>query len=158
MQLTNHDHSRTPSRIGLEEMDGLVILSLLLPGQAITYYGEEISMTDTQLSWNETIDSMACENSEEDFEINSRDPARTPMQWNSSFAAGFSTNEETFLPINPQFDEINVQNQLNEPFSSISIYKKVALLRKESPVFTHGDYELESVNEKRILILKRFVL
>lgn len=142
----------------LEEIEGLEILSLLLPGQAITYYGEEIAMTDTKIPWNETIDSMACENPEEDFENYSRDPERTPMQWNSSLSAGFSSSEDTFLPVNPLFMERNVQDQMKEPFSSINIYKKVALLRKQNPVFTHGDYELKSTNEKRVLILKRFVL
>lgn len=155
--LTNHDNSRTPSRMDDENMDGLEILSLLLPGQTITYYGEEISMIDTQVSWSDTIDPMACENPQEDFENNSRDRARTPMQWNSSLSAGFSSSNETFLPVNPLFEDINVEDQVKEPFSSISIYKKVALLRKESPVFTHGDYELESENENRILILKRFL-
>ena len=139
-------------------MDGFQILTLLLPGQAFTYYGEEISMMDTQISWNETIDPMGFENSEDEYEHFSRDFARTPMQWNSNISAGFSTNEQTFLPVNPSFNERNVESQLVDPDSNINIYKKVVSLRKNNPVFSHGGYELESLNENRILVLKRFAI
>lgn len=144
--------------MGLGEMDVFQILTLLLPGQAFTYYGEEISMIDTQIPWNKTIDPMGCENSEDEFKYFSRDPARTPMQWNSSISAGFSTNEETFLPVNPSFEGRNVESQFADPDSNINIYKKVASLRKGNPVFSHGGYELENLNENRILVLKRFAI
>ena len=139
-------------------MDGFQILTLLLPGQAFTYYGEEISMMDTKISWNETIDPMGFEKSEETYENFSRDPARTPMQWNSNISAGFSTSEDTFLPVNPSFEEINVENQLKVPYSHLNTYKKVAFLRKENPIFTHGSYELECLNDNKVLILMRFVI
>ncbi|XP_033217513.1 maltase A3-like [Belonocnema kinseyi] len=155
--LTNHDSSRTPTRLSLGEMDVFQILTLLLPGQAFTYYGEEISMIDSQIPCNETIDPMGCKNSEDKFAYISRDPARTPMQWNSSTSAGFSTNEETFLPVNPSFEDNNVESQLADPYSNINIYKKVASLRKGNPVFSHGGYELKNLNENRVLVLKRFL-
>ncbi|KAL2718411.1 maltase A3-like [Vespula squamosa] len=152
--LSNHDFSRVPSRIGLNRVDGLHMLSLLLPGQAYTYYGEEIAMLDFKIQWNRTIDPMGCTRTEETYENFSRDPARTPMQWNSKVSAGFSTNKTTYLPIHPEYITRNVENQEAQEYSNLRVYKKLAKLRKQI-VFTHGDYELKSTNNNNILILKR---
>ncbi|XP_043255115.1 maltase 1-like [Colletes gigas] len=140
--LSNHDNSRAASRIGLNRVDGLHMLSLLLPGQAYTYYGEEIAMLDRKIT-NLT------------YEKYSRDPARTPMQWNSDSSAGFSTNKITYLPLNPDYLERNVKMQELQKQSNLNTYKSLATLRREK-VFTHGDYELTTLNNDRVLILKRF--
>ncbi|EZA54842.1 alpha-glucosidase isoform X2 [Ooceraea biroi] len=154
--LSNHDNSRAASRIGLNRVDGLHMLSLLLPGQAHTYYGDELGMLDTKVLWNRTLDPMGCAKGIEKYEYFSRDPARTPMQWNSEISAGFSTNETTYLPIHSNYINRNVQAQLNRKRSNLKTYKELAALRK-GPVFVNGDYEFKSLNNNRVLVLKRFL-
>lgn len=153
--LSNHDNSRAASRIGLNRVDGLHMLSLLLPGQAYTYYGEEIAMLDRKMLWNETIDPMGRSRTNETYERYSRDPARTPMQWNSNISAGFSTNEITYLPLHPDYIERNIEKQQLRKRSNLNTYKSLTILRRDR-VFTHGDYELATLNNDRVLILKRF--
>lgn len=86
--LGNHDKSRVASRFSPKLVDGLHMISMLLPGTAITYYGEEIGMEDTQVKWVETKDPFALNAGEKYFTEFSRDPARTPMQWNNRTNAG----------------------------------------------------------------------
>nr|XP_033327991.1 maltase A3-like [Megalopta genalis] len=154
--LSNHDNRRAASRIGLNRVDGLHMLSLLLPGQAYTYYGEEIAMLDRKISWYETIDLMGTSRTRETYEKYSRDPARTPMQWNSSTSAGFSTRRRTYLPVHQEYLNRNVEAQRRETQSNLNAYKQLSKLRKE-PVFTHGGYELATSNNDRVFILKRFL-
>jgi alpha-glucosidase len=77
--LGNHDQPRIGSRYGVERIDGLLTLLLLLPGVAVTYNGEEIGMLDFRdgISWEETVDTKACNtNDPEGFKWQSRDPVR----------------------------------------------------------------------------------
>lgn len=64
------------------------MLVLLLPGTAITYNGEEIGMQDTKIRWDQTTDIMALNIGPEKYTTVTRDPQRTPFQWNSSLHAG----------------------------------------------------------------------
>lgn len=66
------------------------MLNLLLPGTPITYQGEEIGMEDTKIRWDQTTDIQALIVGEEHYEEYSRDPVRTPFQWNNSSHAGIS--------------------------------------------------------------------
>lgn len=69
------------------------MVTLLLPGVAVTYYGEEIGMEDVNLSWELTVDPAGRNAGPENFVKASRDPSRTPMQWNIDRNAGkVSTN------------------------------------------------------------------
>ncbi|KZC06345.1 PREDICTED: maltase 1-like [Dufourea novaeangliae] len=154
--LSNHDNSRAASRIGLNRVDGLHMLSLLLPGQAYTYYGEEIAMLDRKILWNETIDPMGTSRTSKTYEIYSRDPARTPMQWNSNTSAGFSTSKKTYLPIHPDYVDSNVESQQRDKQSNLNTYKLLSSLRKNA-VFTHGEYEFQTLNNDRVFILNRFL-
>lgn len=132
------------------------MLTLLLPGQAVTYYGEEIGMVNGNLSREDTIDLRALERPEENYEDLSSDPYKTPMQWDETISAGFSYNETTFLPVNPDYIEINVDRQLNDVDSNLEAYKKLSVLR-EGAIFTDGDYKLDVVNDNNVLLLKRYV-
>ncbi|XP_011699400.1 PREDICTED: maltase A1-like [Wasmannia auropunctata] len=152
--LSNHDNSRVTSRIGLNRIDGLHMLILLLPGQAYTYYGEEIGMLETKIFWNRTIDPMGCARGTNEYEYFSRDPARTPMQWSFENSGGFSINETTYLPIHPDYVYRNVEIQQSNSRSILKTYKKLANLRKD-PVFTDGAYEFASLNNDRVLVIKR---
>lgn len=130
------------------------MLAMLLPGRVLTYYGEEIGMTDTNVTWEETIDQRALAQGEDDFEENSRDPFRTPMQWDDTTSAGFSLNETTFLPINDDYSLVNVEKQLLDLDSNLLAYKKLSAMRK-NPIFSHGNYNITVVNDDEVLILKR---
>ena len=66
------------------------MVSLTLPGTAMTYNGEEIGMTDAFIRWDETKDPQAINAGEAKYLETSRDPCRTPMQWDSSTSAGES--------------------------------------------------------------------
>ncbi|XP_026670847.1 maltase 1-like [Ceratina calcarata] len=152
--LSNHDNSRAASRIGLNRVDGLHMLSLLLPGQAYTYYGEEIAMLDRKMSWSETIDPMGCSRTKETYANYSRDPERTPMQWNSNISAGFSTNKITYLPVHPEYAKRNIEVQRNQTRSNLNIYKSLTALRKDQ-IFTHGDYKFAGLNNDRVFVMRR---
>lgn len=127
------------------------MLTLLLPGQTVTYYGEEIGMTNYA---NVSLDDSNDSKDEEDDLDDSKDQFRTPMQWDDSVSAGFSSNDSTYLPVNPDYLEINVKKQLHDSDSNLEAYKLLTRLR-ENPVFTRGDYNLSAVNDDNILILKR---
>lgn len=99
---------------------------------------------------------MGCSRSNETYAKYSRDPARTPMQWNSNTSAGFSANKTTYLPVHPDYIDRNVEAQQREEKSNLNTYKLLTALRKDK-VFTHGDYEFTNLNNNRVLILKRFV-
>lgn len=66
----------------------ITTMSLLLPGVAVNYYGDEIGMSDTYISWEDTQDPQGCGAGKENYQEMSRDPARTPFQWDDSVSAG----------------------------------------------------------------------
>lgn len=94
----NHDRNRTASRFP-GRADQMTMLAMILPGVAVTYYGEEIGMIDkTDITWEETQDPSACNAGKEKYQSRSRDPVRTPFQWNFQYNAGIYT---TMKNINP---------------------------------------------------------
>lgn len=83
----NHDRKRTATRFP-GKADQMTILEMILPGVAVTYYGEEIGMEDRpNITWEETQDPAGC-NAGDDWEQHTRDPNRTPMQWDDTKNAG----------------------------------------------------------------------
>jgi len=147
--LGNHDNWRVGSRFGEGNMDGFNMIALLLPGVSVTYNGEEIGMTNTNVSWEDTVDPSGLNCGEDHFQDNgcSRDPERTPMQWNSSENAGFSKGKP-WLPLNENYLKgVNVEAQYNDEESHLSVYKQITFLRKAEPVFTNGLTDLFSTNQ-----------
>jgi alpha-glucosidase len=84
-----------------------------------------------------------------------RDNARTPMQWDSSNKGGFTTGDQTWLGVNPNYKEINVEAQGNDPDSILSFYKKMIRLRKENPLFVYGTYDLLAANHPKLFVYTR---
>lgn len=87
-------------------------------------------MTDLIISWEDTVDPKACNKNESTYYTVSRDPVRTPMQWNNSKNAGFS-QVKPWLPINDNYKCINVQTQRTQQKSHLNTFKRLVTLRKE---------------------------
>jgi alpha-glucosidase len=125
--LSNHDRSRAASRYGLERAGVAAVMLLTLRGTPFIYYGEEIGMTDGPIPSNRVVD------------IDGRDPERTPMQWDASSTAGFTT-ADPWLPIAADHAERNVAAQRDDPASLFSLYRRLTWLRKGSPALRRGSY------------------
>ncbi|XP_012549946.4 maltase 2 [Bombyx mori] len=142
----NHDKSRVSSRFRPDLVDALNMLILLLPGIAITYMGEEIGMVNGFVPWSETKDPLACNTDDPVNYIEvSRDPVRTPFQWNSGKNGGFSTAERTWLPVADGYESLNVASQRSAVRSHYQVYRTLTNLRIR-PAFRLGRYESLSLN------------
>ncbi|XP_072936992.1 maltase A1-like [Epargyreus clarus] len=153
----NHDNNRMPSRFRENMVDGLNALSLMLPGVAITYQGEEIGMRDGYVSWEDTVDVQACNQGNPDnYWQFSRDPARTPYHWDSSTSAGFSSNTTTWLPVADDYREINLAAQKLADRSHFKVYQSLTRLRKE-PALSHGEYFLQSLSQNTLILVRHLL-
>lgn len=132
----NHDEPRLASRIGLDAARTAAVLLLTLPGIAFVYYGEELGMSDVEISPQQIKDPSAMYGK-------SRDPERTPMQWDDSKFAGFSSSSP-WLPVGPDYKKRNVATEALSPDSFLSLYKKLIHLRKTNPALHSG--ELKSLD------------
>ncbi|XP_045612300.1 maltase A3 isoform X2 [Procambarus clarkii] len=145
--LGNHDHGRVATRLGSDLVDALNMMTFLLPGTPVTYYGEEIGMEDTPISWEETKDPQGCRWGPDHYQEHSRDPARTPMQWNNTTLAGFTSANSTWLPVNPNYKTLNVKAQTQTKNSHLRVYKDLILLRNED-VFSKGHLAFPVITEQ----------
>ncbi|XP_026333670.1 maltase 2-like [Hyposmocoma kahamanoa] len=143
----NHDNSRMATRYGPALVDGINMIVLLLPGVGVTYMGEEIGMVDGYVSWEDTVDPSGCiTNDPINYWKSSRDPERTPFQWNDGLNAGFSTAEKPWLPVAEGYNTLNVEFQKAAEKSHLKVYQALAKLRQEK-VFRYGRYESLALNE-----------
>ncbi len=171
---SNHDKPRQVSLYGNDkeywEVSAKMLAMLLhsLPGTPFVYQGEEIGMTNMRFPTIEQYNDPDAKNTYHqqllagatpeqalaEAQMVSRDNARTPMQWDSTPNAGF-TSGKPWLGINPNYTRINVENQKNDPHSIYSCYKKLIALRKESPAMSKGDLEILPVESDTLFALKR---
>ncbi|OJG67161.1 glucan 1,6-alpha-glucosidase [Enterococcus phoeniculicola] len=79
--------------------------------------------------------------------VKGRDNARTPMQWNGSVHAGFSSGQP-WLCVNDNYETINVENQLHDPASILSTYRQLIHYRKNNELIVFGEYELLYTEEE----------
>ncbi len=148
----NHDRPRLVSRIGLAQSRIAAMLILSLRGMAYIYNGDEIGMSNTEIPPDKIQDP---------FEIKTpglglgRDPARTPMQWTDDSMAGFTTAEESWLPINPNYKQVNTRKENKDPHSLLSLYKKLLRLRKSHKAFQFGSQQILTLNNDQILAFLR---
>lgn len=152
----NHDQNRVGSRLGADRIDMLNMLTNMLPGVSVSYYGEEIGMTDVWISWNDTVDPSACHTNPDIYQKFSRDPERTPFQWSDAVNAGFSTAKKTWLPVSDDYKTVNVRRERDDPLSHLNIYKQLHALRNESTL-RHGSVEVKAVTQN-VLAVKRMLL
>lgn len=128
----NHDKSRLATRIGREAARAAAVLLLTLPGIPFIYYGDEIGMLDTKIKPNEYKDPFARDGK-------TRDPERTPMQWDASTHAGFS-DKRPWLPVSDDHQAYNVASEQQDSKSFLSLYKALLKLRHGSEALKHGSY------------------
>jgi alpha-glucosidase len=134
--LGNHDRPRVASRVGPAQARVAAMLLLTLRGTPTLYYGDEISMHQVAIAPDQVRDP---------FETNvpgicvGRDGCRTPMQWDATTYAGFSTSAP-WLPLADDFLQENVINLDADGRSILSLYKALIDLRKRLPELMAGDY------------------
>ena len=139
--LSNHDQPRTCSRYGKNEeiiprARVAAALLLTLRGTPFLYYGEEIGMSDGRIPRAALKDPVGIRY----WPFNpGRDPARTPMQWDNSLNAGFSTGEP-WLPVNDNYSQVNVSVQENDQTSLLNWYRQLLRLRHRQPLLQTGAY------------------
>lgn len=131
----NHDQARVVSRIDAAQAKVAAMLLLTLRGTPIMYYGDEIGMSNVEIPKEEMKDpqGLRMENKE------SRDPQRTPMQWETSKNAGFTTGNP-WLRLPNHFDQNNVATQEQDPDSILNFYKRLIALRQKESALHKGDY------------------
>src|SRR5699024_3426904 len=81
---------------------------------------------------------------------NGRDNSRTPMQWNTETNSGFTTGKP-WMKVNPNYQEINVEAELNDADSILNYYKQLILLRRDHDALIYGNYDLILENHDHIL-------
>ncbi len=135
--LGNHDKSRIASRVGLEQARVAAMLLLTLRGTPTMYYGDEIGMQDVPIPRDEIQDPF--ERNEPGKGVG-RDPERTPMQWDESPNAGFTTGRP-WLRLAENCGTRNVAAVERDPQSILSLYKRLIVLRRQHAALTEGAYE-----------------
>jgi alpha-glucosidase len=132
----NHDVHRLATRCGYENHRSVGMLLLTLWGIPTMYYGDEIGMADVFIPIEQRVDPWSINKPDTDF---GRDPERTPMQWDSSPNAGFTTGEP-WLPVADNYEQVNVAAQSAAPHSTLSFYKQLLHLRRDLPALHNGSF------------------
>lgn len=149
----NHDNHRVASRFGRQRADEIIMLTLTLPGIGVVYNGDEIGMEDRSFTYEETVDPAGCNAGPAQYYLKSRDPERTPYQWDNSTSAGFSNGKKTWLPVNDNYKSLNLAAQKKEYYSHYVAFKSMSYL-KQQPVIANGSLEV-NVIDGRVLSVKR---
>lgn len=159
--LENHDQPRSINRFGdtkkyfKESAKELAMILLTLRGTPFLYQGEEIGMTDYPLFQPEEykdpvnfwlLDLLPKFHFSKKKTLRlihncNRDNARTPMQWGKGENADFTSGNETWLPVNPNYPEINVEVEEKDSDSILSFYRQLIQFRKEEPALLYGTFE-----------------
>ncbi|KAL5287696.1 Mal-A1.2 family protein [Megaselia abdita] len=150
--LGNHDNNRISARYGTAKIDMLNILVQTLPGHAVTYYGDEIGMKNVYVSYEETVDPQGINAGPDRYRQLSRDPERSPMQWDWTHQSGFSTANKTWLPVYENYKNENVFSQLLAKKSHLKVFMTLTEIRKNAS-FQKGSFE-KSVADN-VLVYKR---
>ena len=153
--MNNHDNIRSAARYGRGEDDQRLKVAagllLTLRGTPFLYQGEEIGMRNIPLKRSELQDPVG----KKYFPFNKgRDGCRSPMQWNGSEFAGFST-VKPWLKVHPDHDFRNVAAQLSDPDSLLTFYKEMLRLRKASTALRRGMFQPITFDPKRLLAYLR---
>lgn len=187
LYLSNHDLPRSVSHYGddgkyrVRSAKMLALVTYLMKGTPFIYQGEEIGMTNMSFETIEQFrdietlgqyrEQVEAGKSTEDFiagaNANGRDNARTPVQWDRSEFAGFSS-VEPWIDVNPNYLEINVATDRSNTDGLIAFYRTLIEHRKQLPIITNGTFELllrghpdifvytRELNGQRLLVFGNF--
>ena len=169
----NHDLPRIVSRWGDEgqyrEESAKMLATLLhgMQGTPYIYQGEELGMTNVKYELEEYRDielfgmykerraqGYTHEELMESIYAKTRDNARTPMQWDTTEQAGFTTGKP-WIKVNPNYTEINAAEQVDRENSIFNYYRKLIQLRKELPVLTDGKFTMLDMDHNQIFAYLR---
>lgn len=188
--LSNHDSPRVVSTFGDDSPEMRVssaklleTMILTLRGTAFLYEGDELGMTNYPFKKLSDFSDVAVKNAYKD-EVESgkvsaatflsdrakvtRDNARTPMQWDSSPEAGFTTNTHPWLPVNPNYAQINASQEDSDPASVLNYVRALIKLRSHARAFVYGDYQdldpenariyayTRTLDEEKYLVVENF--
>ena len=172
--LSNHDQPRMVSRFGSEkfrEESSKMLFTMLLTmeGTPYIYQGEEIGMTNVKFPsiddyrdievknmWKEYVEHRGY--SPEEFmkavHYIARDNNRTPIQWDDSENAGFTTGTP-WIGVNPNYKEINVKNTLANKNSIFYYVKELIKLRHENLIAVYGDFKEYMEDSESLYVYER---
>ena len=143
----------------------------MMQGTPYIYQGEELGMTNYPFKGPRDFHDIEsihayeewCESgrvSHEEFwpciTAVSRDNARTPMQWDDTDQAGFTTGTP-WMPVNPNYREINARAELADPDSVFYHYQKLIALRKQYPIIVEGTYRLLMADSEELFVYERIL-
>lgn len=173
LYIENHDHPRIISRYGSEKFRTesgkmLANMYMLQQGTPFIYQGQEIGMLNTKL---DKLDDYADCFVKNNYQIarklhlseelcwklavkSTRDNSRTPVQWDGSENAGFTTGTPWF-PVNKNYPEINAEKEMADPNSILNHYKKLIKFKKENEVAKYGDYKEHYKNSDKLYVYER---
>ena len=176
LYLCNHDQPRIVSRLGeesgrLRERSAKCIATFLhmMQGTPYIYQGEELGMVNYPFSALSEFRDLESINAfselteklhlsmEELFPLiahKSRDNARTPMQWDDTKEAGF-TSGKPWIAVNPNYKEINAKEELGRADSVFHYYQKLIQLRHQSELIVYGDFHLLEEEDPDLFIYER---
>ncbi|XP_033353097.1 alpha-glucosidase-like [Bombus vosnesenskii] len=149
----NHDNHRVASRFGTGRANMIIQMAMVLPGIAVIYNGDEIGMVDRPFTYKETLDPAGCNAGPARYYLKSRDPERTPFQWDSTTSAGFSNSTKTWLPVHSNYKTLNLAAQKRATSSPYQLFKKLMNIKKR-PVIARGSLNV-SILDKQVLGITR---
>ncbi|WP_096188291.1 glycoside hydrolase family 13 protein [Evansella halocellulosilytica] len=174
LYMNNHDQPRMVSRFGndqeyrVESAKMLATLLHMMKGTPYVYQGEEIGMTNVRFENIhdyqdiETLNMYKEKREEgipheqimESIYVKGRDNARTPVQWDDSAHAGFTTGQP-WLKVNPNYIEINAKKALEDPGSVFYYYQKLIELRHRNEIVVYGSFDLFLDDHEEVFAYKR---
>ncbi|UCZ54408.1 alpha-glucosidase [Bacillus shivajii] len=174
LYMNNHDQPRMVSRFGndreyrLESAKMLATLLHMMKGTPYVYQGEEIGMTNVcfdSIEEYEDIETLnmykekraegvSHEEIMKSIYVKGRDNARTPVQWDDTDHAGFTTGTP-WLKVNPNYKDINAEKALEDPNSIFYYYQKLIDLRHNNDIVVYGSFDLLLYNHEEIFAYKR---
>ncbi len=176
LYIENHDTPRVVSTLGndkeyiYESSTSLALMYFMMEGTPFIYQGQELGMTNAKFNNIEEYNDVRAKSVYEDKikngrtidealrELNaySRDNTRTPMQWDSSKNGGFTVGN-SWLKVNENYEDINVEKQLKDSNSVLNFYKNIIKIRKENECLIYGSYNLILEEDKNIFAYERIL-
>jgi glycosidase len=161
---SNHDRHRSMTHLGgdIRKAKLLALFQLTVRGVPCMYNGEEIGMTNLPLPFDTALDPLAHKFKRVPRFVPdllgvmlNRDEVRTPMHWDNTPNAGFTNAPTTWLPVNPNYIQVNVSRQQADPQSLLNTVRGLLRLRREHPSLREGTLEILEGIPKNVLGYRR---